>query len=285
MGLALNEEPKGFMRVLWQGGEGLFMFWSALFAVLLTIISPHLFGYCVNTAPGNATQFGASIAVSAAEPAAAAEYAWVMAEASGTMFTEVGWVWFATGTPWVVNGGPVPTGAPYLFAYTTVDQGNGDNCGAGGTFTIGPALRPGSSLTGDIARSGTWYGDEALISGSWTMVQTATLTGTPTWMTSSESWGSYPGVLQPTAVLRQRLAVTSFGMPRLRERARPAPGPGPNAPVTSVGGPSQREAASFLAAVVAIAAAKASTGAGDLAKAMMPAHNGVGAPVPGPGPG
>ncbi len=189
MGLALNEEPKGFMRVLWQGGEGLFMFWSALFAVLLTIISPHLFGYCVNTAPGNATQFGASIAVSAAEPAAAAEYAWVMAEASGTMFTEVGWVWFATGTPWVVNGGPVPTGAPYLFAYTTVDQGNGDNCGAGGTFTIGPALRPGSSLTGDIARSGTWYGDEALISGSWTMVQTATLTGTPTWMTSSESWG------------------------------------------------------------------------------------------------
>ncbi len=113
-----------------------------------------------------------------------------MADDAETMFTQVGWVWFAPGTGLTVNGLSVPTGCPHLFAYTTVNQGDGDNLGQGGTFTIGPALTPGEPLIVDIARSGDWFGDEALIEGTWTMVQVATLTGTTTWETGAESWGS-----------------------------------------------------------------------------------------------
>jgi hypothetical protein len=156
----------------------------------VALACPHTFTWCCNTAPTGSTQFSATIAIPTTEPANSAEYAWVMAENTETMFTQVGWVWFAAGTGLTVNGLPVPTGSPYLFAYTTVNQGNGDNLGAGGTFTIGPALTPGTSLTVDIARSGDWYGDEALLGGTWTVVQTATLTADPTWMTSAESWGT-----------------------------------------------------------------------------------------------
>ena len=153
-------------------------------------LGAHCFACCCDTAPSSSTQFAATLAVPATEPTNSAEYAWVMAENSGTMFTQVGWVWFAAGTGLSVNGLPVPTGSPYLFAYTSVNQGDGDDLGAGGTFTIGPALAPGTSLSVDIARSADWYGDEALVNGTWAMVQTATLTGDPTWMTSAESWGS-----------------------------------------------------------------------------------------------
>lgn len=91
-------------------------------------------------------------------PANFAEYAWVMADNGQAMFTQVGWVWSSPGTGLTV-GLPGPTGAPYLSAHTSVNQGDGDNLGQGGTFSFGPALTPGphsrSTSPAEGCRTGT----------------------------------------------------------------------------------------------------------------------------------
>ena len=178
---------------------------------------PHTYGVCQTTAPSAATQYLSTIEVPAAEPPAGAQYAWVMAEASPTMFTQVGWVWFSAGTDLSVDGSPVPTDGPHLFAYTTAGQGDGDDLGAAGTFTLGPELTPGSAVTVDIARAGSWYEDEALESGLWTGLQQAVLSGAPTWLAASESWGP------PTTVLFSARAYYADGWTSLPDEALPAP--------------------------------------------------------------
>jgi hypothetical protein len=148
---------------------------------------PHLFCGWGNAIP--ASQFTVTISIPATAPSVGADYGWEMAEINGTTFTQVGFVWFATSTGYVVNSEPVPTGQPYLFAYTTDGQCNGNNLGQCGTYTLGAALQPGSNLTVDITHSGDWYGTEAMLNATWQMVAQTNLTGTPVWQTYSETWG------------------------------------------------------------------------------------------------
>lgn len=119
-----------------------------------------------------ALAFRASISVPDTLPAGStAQYAWVMGTSSNN-FTQVGWAWW-------------PGKQPVVFAYSA-----GMTHPAGGTWVLGEALSPGSTITVQIVRNGDFLEDQLLVNGVWQTVQSALVSTTEdNFITAMDNYG------------------------------------------------------------------------------------------------
>ena len=150
---------------------------STTLRLVATALSLHLFAGPVPWSAASYADRAVTMSVPTAPPAGE-EYAWVAASSASSSqgFTQVGWSWLV-GTP------------PQVFAYTDAPS---DPCMCHGKWFLGPALKPGGSVTVRIWLTGTHLLDQVRIGSSWVTVQWAPPT-TARWLVQVESWGPMDG--------------------------------------------------------------------------------------------